>query len=758
MLFIALLSSATISNACSWWPDGEYVRFSLFSSSLAEGDDASPLFYSAQLFNDYAVDAYSGPTENLNEWYDYFGGKFTHGDIDQLIYGFPVDRSVSGIDKNPLMNHFKGGRHSEAAEYIMFSKQLEYYLKVDYWDKKEMDIENIEKSALFAEEKRNSVKDIQIKMRYTYQLIVMNYYLLYPEKVAFYYDQIMQIPTESVIKEWSRFFWANTLEDNDQRLYELSRVFDNSKSKSKFIFQRFPSKKSNVKGVLSQCKNDKEKATVMSLLAFKNPGRAMNQIKEIAELDATDELMDILLIREINKMEDWYYTDRYTSYGTAINTWGENEKFEFIKEKNFQSDKKYLMEFKTLAENIVQEKNIHNRELWYTSIAYMAYMLDDKAETEKFLHLAQSHAKTEEIKGQIAVIDLLHLVKHEAEWDEKFQKQLMIGVERVDEYDKELYRFERFQAQLMLAISRKYLEEDKIVLAALFESKVDGTHIYELYSSWSKNQAGYQAFDLLNENASSEDLDELFKLWEDPNKTPLEKWLFQDMEKFKWRITELWGTQYFREDNLERALEVYETIPDSIWHVDNSELHYYYGQELRNDPFESSLWGRTYEPNWGKTYTKPEFIREILRLKGMLEGPVKDKAQYALLLGNAYYNMTYNGNSYYYTEYSWGSTWGGRPDHEYPREHDYYYTSERALVYYEMAENLAPNPAFGAFCYRMQLKCKQDAMHHTTEDYKSWDKKTESEWKLFGSKYPEHFEKLKNCDRFDFYSNAWKQG
>src|SRR5690606_8618439 len=100
--------------------------------------------------------------------------------------------------------------------------------------------------------------------------------------------------------------------------------------------------------------------------------------------------------------------------------------------------------------------------------------------------------------------------------------------------------------------------------------------IYELYSTWEPENSGYQAFNLLNENAASDDLDAFFKLWNDPKKTPLEKWLFADMEKWKWRMTDLWATQYLREDNLEKALEIYNTIPDSVWHVDYGELHYYY--------------------------------------------------------------------------------------------------------------------------------------------------------------------------------------
>lgn len=757
ILSIAFLSSVNLASACSWWPEGEEIRFSLFSSSLADGDDAYELFYSTSLFNGYKVDAYYGPTENIEEWYNYFGGKFSHDDIDQLIYSYPLDKDQTGLENNKLMQHFLAGNNKEAFDYLMFSKQLELYLKVDYWDQKEMDVMGIEKSIKIAENKVSRVNDPVIKLRYGFQLIVMNYYMMHYDKVDYYYKNVVQKSNvSSVIKEWSRFFWANTL-DRDQRLYHLAMVFDNSKAKSKYIFQHFPSKLKDVSGALTLCKNDREKAAIMSLLAFKNPGRASKQIKEIAALNANDELLDILLIREINKMEDWYYTDRYTSYGTAIdNWWTEGEFFDFVRDKNFKSDKTYLEDFKRMIDNIMTTKGVKNRELWFTCLAYMSYMLEDAQETEKYLNLAHQHAKDPEIVAQLAVIELLHLVRREENFDDQFQKQLMVGMNKIDQYENDLYRFDRFKSQLMLAISRKYLEEGQLVLAALFESKVDGSHIYERYSSWSRDQAGYQTFDMMNENATSTDLDALFAYWQKPMKTPLEIWLFEDLEPFRWRLTDLWATQYFREDKLESALQIYETIPDSVWQVSDWRLHYYYHNELDSDPFESNLYGRSYEPNWGKTYTKPEFVKEILRLKGLLKGPVKDKSNYALLLGNAYYNMSYNGNSYYYTEYSWSSY----EANDFKRDQTYYYTSERALEYYKQAEDLAPNDAFAAFCYRMQLKCKRDAYYHSEGGYSHEEskKKQIQDWKFFAKKYPDHYKRLTNCDHIIFYSNAWQQG
>jgi hypothetical protein len=751
ILSFAFLISSLPASPCSWFPGGEEIRFSLFSSSMANVDDASDLFYSAHFFNEYLVDAYSGPTENLKEWESYFGGEVSIEEIDQLIYGFPIQKSNEGIEKNELMKHFNQGFHGEAGEYIFFAKNVEYQLYYDLWGEKDIDVDALEKSAIIAEERCINSSDQVLKLRYAYQLMVINYYLNDPDAAQHVYKKyVLTSPTNSVIKDWCMFYYANTLEDPIERLYVLSRVFDNCKSKSRYIFQVFPTDKSKVNEVLKRCKNDKEKAAVLSLVAFKNPARAKDQIVEIAKLNPTSELLDLLLIREINKIEDWYFTDRYTSYGTGITSnCYECDQFKFIDEKNFLSDKKYLKNFMIEIEDIVAKSGIKNRGLWFTSLAYMAYMLDDNEATKKFGKLGSIHSKTDQIDGQLEVISLMNNIKHNQIWDLNFQTILMDQIKEIDLYKDEIYRYEHFRGQMMLAISRKYLEEENVVVAALFESKVSG-NVVEPYMSW-WNQRGYQAFDLLNENATSKDLDELFELWNKKNKTELEEFLFSDMETYKWRITDLWATQYFREDKLKKALNIYETIPDSVWRVHNEELHYYYNDELDSDPFESSFYSNSKWELSDKRYTKPEFVKEIIRLKGLIDGPVKDKAYNALLLGNAYYNMTHSGNSYYYTEYSWTS-WG---NDDFKRNNDYYYNAERAREYYILAESLAPNKAFAAFCHRMKIKCTQTS-YFDYEEYKTKKALIEKEWEDFAQVYPEHSKFLTNCDKFEFYSNAWK--
>jgi hypothetical protein len=54
----------------------------------------------------------------------------------------------------------------------------------------------------------------------------------------------------------------------------------------------------------------------------------------------------------------------------------------------------------------------------------------------------------------------------------------------------------------------------------------------------------------------------------------------------------------------------------------------------------------------------------------------------------------------------------------------------------------------------MQLKCIRDGLRYQ----EAQDGAYEKEWKEFAEKYPEHYEKLKNCDELYYYANAWQKG
>ncbi len=751
LMFLMLLNSIPKKTySCSYQPLGEDIRFSLFSSDLGKGVDMEALFYSANYFNTFMSKSLSGSEENISEWNVIFENKFDQNTIDELIYDIPFDFHGKQLFENKLYQHFQSGKESDIGAYILFAKKVEYLLKEDFWTKKVMDVANSEKAFNIAVEYSKKTKNETLKLRYAYQAIVLAYYLnWYPEGIAVFDELIKPLKTESVIYYWALFHKANMIDDLIERGRLHAIVFDKSRSKNKYIFNHFSQDSAFVEKVLGKCENEIEKSNVLSVLAFKKPSKAINDIVKIAELNPGTTLLDILLVREINKIEDWYFTDLYTGQGTAIESyiWSENKNdFTFIHQKNFNSDKTYLIEVYEKVEKLVFEKRIPNQSLWYTSLAYMSYMLDDETLVERNLKLALENAPNQSEMAQIANIELLSNVKFAKEWDITFQEKLYDQINALKKYSNELYNPERTIGQVMLAVSRKYLKEGNIVLAALFEGKVKG-NFFEEHRFW--GDESYQVFDLLNTNASSTEMDDFFTLWNKENKTPLETYLFENLTPLKWRFTDLWATTYLREDKLETALTIYELIPDSVWNSDNADLHYYYKQELDANPFETRFTRSSDNDDHSKTYTKPEFVKELIRLKEKVATNTENQAYYYMLLGNAYYNMTVDGNSWYYSEYALRFA---DEDYGASGQNDDYFEANRALKYYQLAEKKSRNKAFSAFCYRLQYKCL--AMNYS-ENYNL--KKLKKYRSRFKNKYTEHYEALRGCDQFQYYFSQWKK-
>jgi hypothetical protein len=589
--------------------------------------------------------------------------------------------------------------------------------------------------------------------------VVLAYYLVDGERVISIYDnEIAPLKSKSIIAKWAMFYKANMISDKYERYRLWAIIFEESRSKNEYIYKRFPTEETEVNKILQKCQSNEEKAAVYGILAFKNPARAYDQIVKMVDLNPKTSLLNLLLVREINKMEDWYYTDRYTGYGRAIGDYwyddGSESRFKFIDEKNFEADKKYLNKIKDWAANMLVSKSITNEGLWCTSLAYMSFMLDDPADVNFYSSKAAKYDSDKVIEAELKTIDLLSLVKFNPVIDKEYQDDLFEKLNEIKAYKNELYDYERFTGQIMLAISRKYLENKNVVMAALFETKVDGG-TNEVYEDWSSN--AYQGFNLLNENAKPADMDAFFALWNKKDKSKLETFLFEDMAPFKWRYTDLWATTYLREDRLKEALAIYETIPDSVWEVTNHDYHYYYKQELNANPFETRFSTSAIQEDRSISYTKPDFVRELIRLKKEVKTNPKNNAYNYMLLGNAYYNMTYGGNSWYYTEYAWSAGDGhreGRPEsckYRDDNKRENYITGERAKLYYELAEKTSKNDAFSAFCYRLQFKCLTLRTSFKAEEF------ARSKYQeRFKSKYPKHYEDLGGCDRFNYYFDKWK--
>src|SRR5690606_18474461 len=93
--------------------------------------------------------------------------------------------------------------------------------------------------------------------------------------------------------------------------YYFSQAFSNTKVKRISNYLGFKWSINSIKNkdeYLSMCKSDKEKATMLAMFIIGSPENELETIKEIYQLDPSNEALELLIVREINKLEEKYLT------------------------------------------------------------------------------------------------------------------------------------------------------------------------------------------------------------------------------------------------------------------------------------------------------------------------------------------------------------------------------------------------------------------------------------------------------------------
>jgi hypothetical protein len=212
-------------------------------------------------------------------------------------------------------------------------------------------------------------------------------------------------------------------------------------------------------------------------------------------------------------------------------------------------------------------------------------------------------------------------------------------------------------------------------------------------------------------------------------------------------LTEMHATILFSQDKLEEAINIYQSLPENAL------------QKLENNPFIAKIKDCRDCPDKAK-YNRLSLAQKIQSYKKLAEKPSQDQANQYLLLGNAYYNMTFFGNSwnaidYYRSNLDLGTNINNEVVFLDCEKAKYYYERAYSVALKDKNEELAAQSAF------MASKCEQN-MYYIKVIKKAETKEGNID-AYFGtngimpSYAPEHrryFAKLKDLKKTKFYQQA----
>lgn len=657
---------------------------SFFDNKLSEVQGYKPFYYTGYLFL-YDEEEPQTPADVLaGEWATYAGtgntkeayrfiNKFDRKDINNLYFHIEKNQPLKipdSVKNNSLTNYFIKSKDLEALGYVLFAKQAEPLVagNADYWEPIKRDSAKMVKLAKNGVQLYRAAKTDLFKLKYGYQVMRLNQYARnYQESLAFY-EEIKNNPTQSLLQELILSLRAGALfhlNKNEEAAYLFSKAFATSPVKriSNYISFRWTQDSGfNKQRALALCRNDKEKAAMLAMFVLGSPNNDLQALKEIYALDPSSPQLEILAIREINKLEE-----KYLSPSLAKN--GDDKKiyYSWIYEKEdsiFSDAEKESRQLDDFLHSVAQNSEVKNPGLYETGAAYSAFIGKDYTAAKKFLALASKMNMTEKVRDQWSMTNMLVTINEKDKIDAAFEEQILPSIEWLEAKTKKDEDWKKFYRNLMSEIiANKYNKQGDIYKEAMSIGASDW-----IFRANNNDWGTMNGIEFLHNQLSIKDVEQLYALFQKPQPGKFEQYIINHNSIKKKDVVDFAGTAYLREYDFANAIQ---------WLKRSGEK-----KIIKTNPFIDLKYDREEQlPSEAKfATTKLAFAEEMLRLQALVESDKVNAAKNLYKMANGFYNMTYYGHAWQLTQYFRSGADGYYiPKNATPFEKEYYgcFTAEK---------------------------------------------------------------------------------
>jgi hypothetical protein len=736
--YIILLSSLAclllpkkIATACGFGVGpGEY-RFWLLQPDLTNTQDLSPFFFATSyLYRDNYVTMKDESIDiNINEWYEYCNHNAAKKDIRAVLYSpnaeLPLLVIRSMKSENSFARFLLQPANKEVLQYVQLCKRTEVVAtNPDPWQESSPNNPLIVKIIDQADSLYHQTQSPWLRLRTAFQLLRLHRHNHAKEEAGRIYDnRIAPVKTTSWIATAALYEKAGTM-SGPGRDYLYSKVFDKGTYRRTDCLIKFDSR--DIRDILPLAKNDHERTVLYAMKAFNDPGKSLTQLKNIYAKEPTYHELAFLLLREINKLEDWLVTNKVTDFAAATREyqWDIDRQAILL---NHKDDVVYAKQVFAFIEQIINDNKNKDRALLNLYAAHLALVQEDYTTSRTYLDAAKKYTITApNIKTQLQVNDLLLYTLTNKEFDTTAQQQLL-KILKTPDAQLGVNSPDLLKDQLILFIGQKLIAKGDRVKGLLLLSRTRRA-LGDLPISAYKT-----VYQKMQEVATPADYDSILQILNKPVKTPFEKFTTtgrfsspldyysyneDDWYTLRWDRNELQNckaTWYMQHDNLPAALKAFRQIPDSFWKKDR------YSGLLDGDLFFVNVY-QSYvaDPNEVTAYNKKQAVEAILHLKNKAQKDKTNAAQYYYELGNAYYNMTYHGKYWIMSKPWWScNEWSeyGAAIQRTPFN-DNYFGCNRAKEYYLLALKTTKDKKLAALCCFMAGKCESNSRLYRSLVYK----------------------------------------
>ena len=701
-LFISaiLFAPNKITHGCSWGWDEDEIFLRPFDQNLVNLPEYEPFYFSWHYWNGYTTPSVLDDRwENLEDWSAYFKNKFLRDDIELIFYptsyedflamdeNFKSGKKITNesILSNAVYKYWKNGKDRDAFQYMLFAKSIEPNVQVpDWWDPAPPDPKLLVSFRESAVRRMQDEKDPYLKLRYCYQAMRLAHYSRdYDQCIALYDQNVDKINVNSVIKYWCLSLKAGAYWRKKQYAessYYNSIVFDKCPSRRMYSERDFtiPDEKTWDK-CLSYCKTTREKTTLWLLTGINQENSALPALRAMLALDPSSEQTELLLAREVEKLQRRTMPSR-----DALD--GGDETYDSYARPGYADDAADILAFinKGIATN--KEKT---PAFWYVSGAFVSYLSNDNAASEEFSRKALAAAGTNaEMQEQIKTIQILNRVSQVTEINPRIELSLLPDLKWLSEYEQDTPKEDAYR-YCMYQVAKIFLAQGQPINAELCKSQY--AYSYDIY-----------------DHVTKAPIDELYAYLKDDTKNDFEKFLGEKYPYDADAMLEIKGTLYMQKYDWKDAVATFSKMEDPA----NSYFN------LPTDPFLNRI-NDCHDCDFTDhpaDYTKQSLAEKIIDLENQLTSNPKNKAEICNQLGNAYYNISYYGNSWMALKYYRCHSCIEFIDSDYsPDDEDEFYDCSTALSYYKKAAAASKDKEFIALNLFMAAKCEQNAYYNSKD-------------------------------------------
>ena len=686
ILFSVFITSCiVIIIACS---DIDFTYYSHFSPEVSDIDSSfEPMFISEDLFYNYSHFEYYSQRFNTNiidEWSVYLEDRIPIKEIEYFLLDNNSTKEINELyanvqnsNKSGILNSRFSVIDSKVKGFIQFlylAKQIEAISlqQLGVWDIEQGMKKNFASPEIIAElENRYHIEsDPFLKNRYWFQVAKAKYYSIDKSSIISFFDK-----TKETVKKNNLYYRALSYVAGahyKQRNYTLSNylysiVYYNCKEMRSIAAYNFhPQEQSDFDSSLQLASNKNEKIALWTLYGYY--ADELKAIREISKLDTKNEHIDFLLAHFINNEEK-----RLNSEAELKNA---------VEYKNVLKEN-VNPEAVLLIDSIARQENTSRPFLWYMGAGYFQILAGNYKLADLYLEKSSKLISNKPLAvNQIRLLQLVNNILRIDSITKQHEEKLVSELDWL--YNKcPNDSIKSFRYNHTVSWSKNYL-------SSLYKSQ--GNYVFSEILSPSTNY-------YINQN----NIDKMIEYF---TKKDMSSWDSILIGQYEFTLSDLYDyvsikNTYIYPENLDKA----------IYYM---ELSQHSNDTLDCDPFLGRIKDicECTEGNIPNIrFTKLDLLRRMKDLQLLIAKGERTYEHY-LALGNAFYNITYFGNSREFYFNAIINNYGIYID---PLYKSWLLNSSIANTYFNNALQVSINNEQKALCVYMMSKCERNTFY--TERY-----------------------------------------